>query len=393
MRTLVQLISVSLLLGIVAAPSNAQLVVTLGDRPIGIDDGLTLDADGNLYGSSFINGTNGRIRIVTPQGIDSVFCTQLEGPLGHDFGPDGTLYVASYYQGTVSGVDANGDATVLVSGISRPSGVVYGPDGYLYVTEYGVPNNHGTSIYRVGLDGSIELFASDPLFDGPVGVDFDEAGNLYVGSFNRGHITRVTPEGVVEFLATVPGPDDFNTGYIAYKNGNIYATGIGTHKIYRLDLGTLELSDYAGTGVLGYQDGDAATARFYRPNGLVMSAGGDTLYVSEYGNKTVRMIISGDTSSSPEVHGDATARVQLEQNVPNPSIGMTSIRYALASSEDVVFQVFDVQGREVLRAEEGIRSAGSHVLDLDTRDLANGIYTYRLRAGGKTLSRQMSIVR
>ena len=121
MRTLVQLISVSLLLGIVAAPSNAQLVVTLGDRPIGIDDGLTLDADGNLYGSSFINGTNGRIRIVTPQGIDSVFCTQLEGPLGHDFGPDGTLYVASYYQGTVSGVDANGDATVLVSGISRPS--------------------------------------------------------------------------------------------------------------------------------------------------------------------------------------------------------------------------------------------------------------------------------
>ena len=55
MRTLVQLISVSLLLGIVAAPSNAQLVVTLGDRPIGIDDGLTLDADGKLYGSSFIN--------------------------------------------------------------------------------------------------------------------------------------------------------------------------------------------------------------------------------------------------------------------------------------------------------------------------------------------------
>ncbi|MEZ4648071.1 MAG: T9SS type A sorting domain-containing protein [Candidatus Eisenbacteria bacterium] len=393
MRTLAPLVSLCLLFGITAGQSQAQLVVTLGDNPIAIDDGLTLDADGNLFGSSFINGVNGHLRMVTPEGIVSVFSSDIPGPLGHDFGPDGTLYVASYYEGVVFGVDSNGNATQLVSGITRPSGVVYGPDGYLYVTEYGVPNNHGDSIYRVGLDGSIELFASDPLFDGPVGVDFDEAGNLYVGSFNRGHITRVAPDGSVDSLATIPGPNNFNTGYICYKNGSVYATGIGTHKIYRLDPGTGELSTFAGTGSAGYEDGDAATARFFQPNGLVASAGGDTLYVSEYGNKTVRMIISGDVSDAPAPVADAVSRIQLEQSVPNPAAGSTSIRYSLASEESVVLQVFDVKGREVARMEEGARTAGSHVLELETDGLPSGVYTYRLRAGDESVSRRLSIVR
>jgi len=370
----------------------AQIVVTLGNNPIHIDDGLTLDPEGNLYGSSFVSGTTGRLRTVTPAGVDEVFTDEIVDPLGHDFDSEGNLYVASFYANRIYRLFPDGSSELLTDQIFRPAGVAMGPDGHLYVAAYGSSGAPGDKIYRVSLTGLVEVFATSSFFDGPVGIEFDEVGNLYVGSYNRGYITRVSPAGIVEHLATVPGPNGFNTGYVCYANNAIYATGIGTHKVYRLPLDTLVLETFAGTGIAGHVDGEAGEARFGQPNGLVASATGDTIYVSEYGNKTVRMIISGDTSDAPVTDLSHRGGLRLRQSTPNPSNGAARIVFSLEEPTSVLLQVFDVQGRGIKTLLDAVRPAGTHDVDLDTSGLANGVYSYRLTTSRGMISRQLTVL-
>ena len=72
---------------------------------------------------------------------------------------------------------------------------------------------------------------------------------------------------------------------------------------------------------------------------------------------------------------------RLEASYPNPFSGSTTIPFALESDSYVSLSVFDIQGRkigDVLQNE--LRSAGEHVLVYQARDLASGVYFYRMTA-------------
>jgi len=73
-------------------------------------------------------------------------------------------------------------------------------------------------------------------------------------------------------------------------------------------------------------------------------------------------------------------RFQLLGNYPNPFRSLTTIRYALAAASDVTLEVFDPQGRRVVKRALGTQSPGAHQATFSNPGLRAGIYLYRMRA-------------
>ncbi len=85
----------------------------------------------------------------------------------------------------------------------------------------------------------------------------------------------------------------------------------------------------------------------------------------------------------------------LEQNYPNPFNPQTSITFTLGSAERVTLTVHDVLGRSVatlLSSRQLV--AGRHTVPFQARELASGVYIYRLQAGTAFVqTRQMVLIR
>ena len=89
---------------------------------------------------------------------------------------------------------------------------------------------------------------------------------------------------------------------------------------------------------------------------------------------------------------------QLEQNHPNPFNPTTSISYALPQTGPVSLRIFDVVGREIRTLVNGVESAGYKIEEWDGRNssgrqVASGIYIYRLESGSFVKSRKMMLIR
>ncbi|QXD15185.1 T9SS type A sorting domain-containing protein [Rhodocaloribacter litoris] len=87
------------------------------------------------------------------------------------------------------------------------------------------------------------------------------------------------------------------------------------------------------------------------------------------------------------------ARYALHQNFPNPFNLQTTIRYELARTGRVSLEVFDLLGRRIATLVNGEQPAGSFTVTFDARDLASGMYVYRLTAGSQVMTRTMLLMK
>jgi hypothetical protein len=93
-----------------------------------------------------------------------------------------------------------------------------------------------------------------------------------------------------------------------------------------------------------------------------------------------------------------TPELALRQNYPNPFNPATTIGYYLPSECPVLLEIFDVSGKRIAIVVDKIEEAGHHEIEWNGRDLggdhaSSGIYFYRLKAGKKTISRKMVLLR
>ncbi|MEE8638966.1 MAG: T9SS type A sorting domain-containing protein [bacterium] len=82
----------------------------------------------------------------------------------------------------------------------------------------------------------------------------------------------------------------------------------------------------------------------------------------------------------------------LFQNVPNPASGSTTFSFELAEGSNVKLAVYDAAGRKVADVAHRYFAAGRHDVPF-TRELAPGVYVYRLDAGAKTAARKMVVIK
>ncbi|NKB66212.1 MAG: T9SS type A sorting domain-containing protein [Candidatus Latescibacteria bacterium] len=88
----------------------------------------------------------------------------------------------------------------------------------------------------------------------------------------------------------------------------------------------------------------------------------------------------------------------LAQNYPNPFNAGTVIPFSLPTTGPVELVVFNLAGQKVVTLAEGVRQAGSYRLQWDGRDesgreLASGLYLYRLQAGHRVETRKLLLLR
>ena len=88
----------------------------------------------------------------------------------------------------------------------------------------------------------------------------------------------------------------------------------------------------------------------------------------------------------------------LQPNFPNPFNPSTTIRYQLAEDGPVRLEVFDILGQKVRTLVADLQTAGFHRVVWDSRDdaqrqVAAGVYFYRLQAGEFTQVRKLLLLK
>ncbi|MBD3166783.1 T9SS type A sorting domain-containing protein, partial [bacterium] len=83
----------------------------------------------------------------------------------------------------------------------------------------------------------------------------------------------------------------------------------------------------------------------------------------------------------------------LHQNFPNPFNPVTQIKFDLVEQQHVKLVVYNLLGQEVMHLADRRMDAGYHTVQFNARDLASGMYFYRIEAGPLQDLKKMVLVK
>jgi len=107
---------------------------------------------------------------------------------------------------------------------------------------------------------------------------------------------------------------------------------------------------------------------------------------------------AGSTAVLRESPASVPRAVRLLPNFPNPFNDGTTIRFFLPERRAIDLGIYNLVGQRLVTLEKGVGNAGAHARRWDGRDasgreLASGVYLYRLRAGTQVETRRMLLLR
>lgn len=94
---------------------------------------------------------------------------------------------------------------------------------------------------------------------------------------------------------------------------------------------------------------------------------------------------TGGPTDVPDPVAGIPAVFTLNQNYPNPFNPSTRIRFGLPQSGQVLLTVHNILGQEVARLVQDVRAAGVHETVWNARNLASGLYFYRLKVDNRVI--------
>jgi sugar lactone lactonase YvrE len=247
-----------------AGSSQGYVNATGNAAQFNIPLGVVKDAAGNLF---VCDRDNHCIRKITPAGVVTTFAGGAAGFV------DGTGTAARFNQPYAITMDAAGNFYIgdRINHAIRK------------MTAAGVV----TTLAGNGTAGDQLGTGNAAMFNEPLGVAADAAGNIFVADYINHKIKKVTPAGVVTTFANVN--QVFGLAFDA--SGNLYFTEYSYNLVSKLSPAGVYsvVAGQSGTG--GDQDGNSTSASFYFPAGITVDGSGN-LYVCDAFNNRIRKISS-----------------------------------------------------------------------------------------------------
>lgn len=256
--------------------------------------GMAIDRQGNLY---IADTQNDKVRKVTPDGIISTVagagtpghCLRSPPPLAVGDGRPGVSAVLCQPHGLL--IDGQGDLLIADTGDNRVRKLA--PDGMISTVA-------GTGQAGLSPDGTL---AVDAELNAPEGLAADKEGNIYIADSGNEVVRRIGPDGVIRTVAgngsagfsgdgrpAVNARLNLPLGLAFDELGNLYVADSANN--------TIRVIDHSGTiaTLVGNQhpgwsgdNGLASSAQLNDPVGLAI-LGSKELYIADLGNNRIRLV-------------------------------------------------------------------------------------------------------
>jgi sugar lactone lactonase YvrE len=325
------------------------------------DDGIALDSNGNIYCSNYTGDT---VFKFTPSGSVTSFITGVNTPNGIAFNSNEELYVCDGAGSTIYKYDSSGNQLESYPVTGHPSGIIKSRNSESMIFTIYTSNK----VMNLAPDGTItELVSGSPL-NGPVGLTYDDNDVLYIANYNDRKIYKIENNNL-QYIAQVPasGSNPY-LGFITYGQGKLWGTVLGAHKIYTIDPNTTDSVVLFAGNTEGNTDDDISTANFNQPNGILFNNLNNTLYVTDFGSKNLR-IISGISLS---IHEESLINRSLSLS-PNPAKEFLNIKIeGLTGSSSYSLMIYNFLG-ETIFYEKNITTS-SFSKKINTSAWNSGMY-------------------
>ncbi len=383
--------------------SYAQIMVSTVTDQFDASGGVKLGADGNLYIGNFgqeLGNANGTQVWKLDQDFNrTIFASGMLGASGNDFDSQGNFYQSNIAGNRISKISPDGTVSTFVNlgNGAAPVGIAIDADDNLFVCQCG-----NGIIRKVTPAGVASIFASGNIFNCPNGAIFDANGNLYIANFSNGWVVKITPNGQASNFVWIPGN---NNGHLTYcpVDSVLYINSHGSSRIYRVTLDGIA-TPIVGSGIRGNDDGEAFEATLSRPNGIVATPSGDTLFLNSsiptvdnpsnnfwpLNPSVLRMVTGLQSEPVPTLEPWKYDGLELK-HYPNPAADFVQIEYFLPVSADIQLYILNASGKLIRTMEKGFKTAGKHESRWEINDLAPGLYEYVLFSKEFQIARKLLV--
>jgi hypothetical protein len=342
--------------------------------------GIALDIAGNVY---FCDGKNSRVRKIDIAGI----ITTIAGTGGIMSDGDG---------GSATDAQIGWPGCVATDNI----GNIYITVGHAHIvrkiSSSGIITTIAGFTNTPGYTGNGGP-ATNARLNTPHGITVDGTGNIYITEYGNNCVRKIDGAGII---TTIAGSE---TGAIGYTGDGGPATGAKLRGPVGIDInasGYIYICDgfnhcireinpsgiintVAGTGVNGFSgDGSAATAaKLFGPTGVAVDAA-NNIYIADWGNNRIR------TLKVPTSVYDARKTTYALSVYPNPSSGQFAVTIEANVIEPIHLVVCDVFGKKVMEITDKTNEPIAIKFNIPT-----GVYILSANVNGTPISQKISVIR
>ncbi len=200
-------------------------------------------------------------------------------------------------------------------------------------------------------------------------------------------LTLVDNDGGNIFLLACPAEDPYFGGAAMVVSGNQAANNNEDPDVLASDGTATVFATWNQNPVMGQPAAAYTTAPGVKAIFCGFPIEANRVHSSAPGSMTAQGFLERAFQYFGEVGMEPTPAVardfRLLSAVPNPFNPATTLSFQLDRAGAVELGVYNLAGQEVRRLDAGARTAGTHQLTLDGRDLASGLYLVRLLVAGE----------
>ncbi|QEC63317.1 hypothetical protein FRZ54_12265 [Mucilaginibacter ginsenosidivorans] len=239
---------------------------------------MTIDASGNIYVANYYNKTISKYNSSNVYVGTYTSGKTFTNPEGIVFDSAGNCYVEDTGAGAIYKFNSSGVyQSTIISGLNHPLGISIDPSDNLYIATYVYTSPYTSSVTKYNTSGTLLMTLNNSQMDQADGVAVDGSGNIYVlnraqdqAGTNKGYVTKYNSSGT--YLGVFSSGYEDPLAISCDPSGNVFVA----------DSHNNQVKIYSSNGVLlntisGFNDVE----------GFVADGNGN-LYVSDFTNNTVK---------------------------------------------------------------------------------------------------------